>query len=146
MSENKTGRYLKYALGEILLVMIGILLALQVNNWNEERKLESIEIQHLKGLVTDLANDTTYFNRRIEDSEAEIQSYRLYIREAYREQKSVDDFKELVGLGWFSSEHFVFNNSTYMELINAGQLGIFKNQSIKSNIVMLVLRLYYNTN
>ena len=38
MSENKTGKYIKYALGEILLVMIGILLALQVNNWNEGRK------------------------------------------------------------------------------------------------------------
>ena len=39
MSENKTGKYLKYALGEILLVMIGILLALQVNNWREDRAI-----------------------------------------------------------------------------------------------------------
>ena len=36
--EGKTGKYLKYAIGEIVLVMIGILLALQVNNWNEKRK------------------------------------------------------------------------------------------------------------
>ena len=36
--EGKTGKYLKYAIGEILLVVIGILIALQVNNWNEERK------------------------------------------------------------------------------------------------------------
>lgn len=38
LMENKTGKYLKYAFGEIILVMIGILLALQVNNWNEDRK------------------------------------------------------------------------------------------------------------
>ena len=38
LSENKFGKYLKYAIGEILLVMIGILLALQVNNWNEKRR------------------------------------------------------------------------------------------------------------
>ena len=38
MSENRTGKYLKYALGEILLVMIGILLALYVNNANTERQ------------------------------------------------------------------------------------------------------------
>lgn len=37
----KTGKYLKYAIGEIVLVMIGILLALQVNNWNENRKEKS---------------------------------------------------------------------------------------------------------
>ena len=37
--ENKTSKYLKYAIGEIILVVIGILIALQVNNWNENRKL-----------------------------------------------------------------------------------------------------------
>jgi hypothetical protein len=40
LNENKTVRYLKYAVGEILLVMIGIFLALQLNNWNEGRKQE----------------------------------------------------------------------------------------------------------
>jgi len=38
MEKNKTGRYLKYAIGEIVLVMIGILLALQVNTWNQKRQ------------------------------------------------------------------------------------------------------------
>mgnify|MGYP000731225644 CR=1 FL=1 len=38
MSENRTGRYLKYAIGEIILVVIGILIALQINNWNEHKK------------------------------------------------------------------------------------------------------------
>ena len=38
LMENRTGKYLKYAIGEIVLVMIGILLALQVSNWNQERK------------------------------------------------------------------------------------------------------------
>jgi hypothetical protein len=36
--ENKTGKYFKYAIGEIILVVIGILIALQINNWNEARK------------------------------------------------------------------------------------------------------------
>ena len=38
MEKNKTGKYLKYAIGEIVLVVIGILIALQINNWNENRK------------------------------------------------------------------------------------------------------------
>jgi len=40
MEKNKTGRYLKYALGEIVLVVIGILIALSINSWNENRKKE----------------------------------------------------------------------------------------------------------
>lgn len=38
IKENRTSKYLVYAIGEIVLVVIGILIALQVNNWNEERK------------------------------------------------------------------------------------------------------------
>ena len=38
MTNNKTAKYLTYAIGEIILVVIGILIALQINNWNEDRK------------------------------------------------------------------------------------------------------------
>jgi oligoribonuclease NrnB/cAMP/cGMP phosphodiesterase (DHH superfamily) len=51
--ENKTGKYLKYAIGEIVLVMIGILLALQVNNWNESRKQHYEETALLRTMRTD---------------------------------------------------------------------------------------------
>jgi hypothetical protein len=54
MGKNKTGRYFKYATGEIILVVIGILIALQINNWNENRKLEQREVQILKEIKSDL--------------------------------------------------------------------------------------------
>ncbi|WP_235898262.1 DUF6090 family protein [Winogradskyella ouciana] len=54
MSENKTGKYLKYAIGEIILVVIGILIALQINNWNEDRKVKKLETQIYKELKSDL--------------------------------------------------------------------------------------------
>jgi len=38
MEKNKTGKYLKYAIGEIILVVIGILIALQINNWNQNQQ------------------------------------------------------------------------------------------------------------
>jgi len=54
MEKNKTGKYLKYAIGEIILVVIGILIALQINNWNEHRKIKNAEIQILHNLKTEL--------------------------------------------------------------------------------------------
>jgi hypothetical protein len=50
MGKNKTGKYFKYAIGEIILVVIGILIALQINNWNEHRKIQLQEQEILKGL------------------------------------------------------------------------------------------------
>ncbi|MFK7783267.1 DUF6090 family protein, partial [Psychroserpens sp.] len=54
MSENKTGKYFKYAIGEIVLVVIGILIALQINNWNEQRKTRISEISYIQSIINDL--------------------------------------------------------------------------------------------
>ena len=56
---GKTGKYFKYAIGEIILVMIGILLALQVNNWNINKINSVKEIEYLTGLKNDLEKQIT---------------------------------------------------------------------------------------
>ncbi|MFC4720857.1 DUF6090 family protein [Geojedonia litorea] len=55
--ENKSGKYLKYALGEIILVVIGILIALQINNWNENRKAKASEDNFFENVLLDLEKD-----------------------------------------------------------------------------------------
>lgn len=55
--ENKTGKYLKYAIGEIILVVVGILIALSINNWNENSKLQAQELKLLKQLKSDLTEN-----------------------------------------------------------------------------------------
>ena len=57
LSENKTGKYLKYAMGEIVLVVIGILIALQINIWNENRKTRTLEKKLLNELIQSLQTD-----------------------------------------------------------------------------------------
>ncbi|TFH25931.1 MAG: hypothetical protein E4H10_08510 [Bacteroidia bacterium] len=57
MEKNKIGKYLKFALVEIVLIMVGILLAVQVNNWNENRKSNIKEIKTLKELRSDLSQN-----------------------------------------------------------------------------------------
>jgi len=65
--ENKTSKYLKYAIGEIALVMIGILLALQVNNWNEQRKnnsaFERLIVSFNKELRSNIEKSNRIINR-----------------------------------------------------------------------------------
>lgn len=61
--ENKTGKYFKYAIGEIILVVIGILIALQINNWNENRKAKENEIV----LLTKLQEENLLNIKSIED-------------------------------------------------------------------------------
>ena len=60
--ENKTSKYFKYAIGEIILVVIGILIALQINNWNENRKQKVKEIDALENIKTSLLADLKLYN------------------------------------------------------------------------------------
>lgn len=62
LMENKTGQYLKYAIGEIVLVMIGILLALQVSNWNQERKDRISERKLLDNIHRDFKKNKVSFD------------------------------------------------------------------------------------
>jgi len=73
VSEGKTGKYFKYAIGEIILVVIGILIALQINNWNELRKQKLVEIDILEGIRNDILKDTIDLNFN-------IRAYSRYIK------------------------------------------------------------------
>jgi uncharacterized membrane protein YgaE (UPF0421/DUF939 family) len=64
LMENKTGKYFKYAIGEILLVMVGILLALQVNNWNENRKAENNKQKLMLALKKEFSINTKTLKER----------------------------------------------------------------------------------
>ena len=57
LSQNKLGKYLLYAIGEVILVVIGILIALQLNNFNQERKDKILEIKILTEIRENLLND-----------------------------------------------------------------------------------------
>lgn len=65
-NQNKFVQYSRYAIGEIVLVMVGILLALQVNNWNEERKMDKNQITILNDLVKSIDNDLNLYEKVFE--------------------------------------------------------------------------------
>ena len=137
MEKNKTGKYLKYAIGEIVLVVIGILIALSINNWNENRKERTIEINYLKNIKSDLnkefKNNRKFAEFRLGKSKAS--SYLLNTDEpkSIENAKTYIDNYETVFL-WNT---FVPNNNTFKELISSGRLSLISNDSIKNQLLEL---------
>jgi hypothetical protein len=66
LMENKTGRYFKYAIGEIILVVIGILIALSINNWNEESKDRDKLLNIYSLIYNDIEDDIKELQKNVE--------------------------------------------------------------------------------
>ncbi|NER15486.1 hypothetical protein GWK08_18675 [Leptobacterium flavescens] len=73
LSENKLSQYFIYAIGEIVLVVLGILIALQINNWNEGRKARRAETRLMENILKDLKEDHENLKGDIEYLEAQKQ-------------------------------------------------------------------------
>ena len=135
ISNDKSGKYLKYAIGEIVLVVIGILIALQINTWNEARKLNRSELTLLKGLQKE-------FNKNIEDLNSSIKFNTDNIHASMRitdlirkEQLEVQDkaLDSLLGiLGLIAS--FDANTGMTDQIISSGKLSILKNEVLREKL------------
>ncbi len=139
MSENKTGKYFKYAIGEIILVVIGILIALQINNWNEARKTRDKEIVYLNNIKSDLENSVQQIETFILKRNTQIKTSNEIIE--YFEGKPIqnwNDFnKKLVDI--YSWDRFYLIKNTYEELKNSGNLSLISNNDIKKGLQDLEL-------
>ncbi|HKK12487.1 MAG TPA: DUF6090 family protein [Flavobacteriaceae bacterium] len=77
VNEGKTANYLKYAIGEIVLVVIGILIALQINNWNEKLKAIDQEIITAKELYAELNQNLTYTEKTVKFWETRLEKTKI---------------------------------------------------------------------
>ena len=137
LGSGQTRKYVLYAIGEIALVVIGILIALQINNWNDNRINIEKERVYLERLHTDLSADSTSLSSRKHLSHRENEGYRSFLRRAYITQNSLEEFSELWGLLWVSSLQLTIQNSTYLELVSTGQLDIITNDKLKVSLLNL---------
>ena len=135
INENKPSIYLIYAIGEVVLVVFGILIAFQIDNWNESKKTESEELRYLERLKTDLIQDSLYFNQRIEKSRKSIENNSEAIKIAYQSQRNSKDFQDLLNLYAFNAEYLTIQDNSFVEMTSAGKLNILKNEQLKIEIV-----------
>jgi len=124
--ENKTSKYLKYAIGEIVLVVIGILIALQINNWNQNRINKDYELKMLRELVEDLKLDTTFMNVQFKRIERFEESVNLVLNDP-------QNLKEKGNLFLFSGVYFIQNTKS-IETIKAGNVQIPFNDNLRKQI------------
>ncbi len=135
LTENKFSKYLLYAIGEIVLVVIGILIALSINNWNEANKQKILEVKFLKRLKTDLVHDSIYFNMRITNARKYRANYAKGIQMAYETQQNLSELKKLLSLYSWSNENLTIQSDTYTELTSAGNLNILQSDTLKNAII-----------
>ena len=122
LTENKLGKYLIYAFGEIVLVVIGILIALQINNSNEDQKLRNQELHYLKNLKTDLNLNISELDKYIDIRNSRIESAN-YVLEHF-EGKPLTDLNAFAfhTTNIYIWQKFSQHDNTFQELINSGNL------------------------
>ena len=144
MEKNKTGKYLKYAIGEIILVVIGILIALSINNWNIQKTDKNRETKYLSNIVLDLNKDISSLDFLIE-----FRKDRLIGDQELIEHMNGNKINDLNKLSKYVANslmeyNFSPNNTTFLELSNSGNLNLISNDSIK--FLLLELEEVYKTN
>lgn len=142
LSENKFSKYLLYAIGEIALVMIGILLALQVNNWNEQRKDNATEQKMLIALQEDLLINIDRLKRDILLEQNTIDQAHKIIAHL-DERKPYDPSLDVIFSEAIYSPDIVLSISSYESLKFKG-IDIIQREGLRKGIISLFDVVYSN--
>ena len=134
--ENKTGKYFKYAIGEILLVMIGILLALQVSNWNQQRIASQKEQLLLEALHDEFVENRAQFKNVINVHENALRSTQYVIAQFPIDPKKIDlkTFYEKMN-SWGRSFTFNPTQGVIRSLVNTSSFELISNKELRSLLV-----------
>ncbi len=136
MEQKRVRTYLFYAIGEILLVVIGILIALQINNWNVERIEKNLEKVYLQNLIVDLENQLLELDRHKKGE--------LYNQDALKRVASlINNRFENVDLERYNQDMqsimitrtLNLYDATFEDLKSTGNLNLIRNEKVKQDIL-----------
>jgi hypothetical protein len=139
LSENKFSKYLLYAIGEIVLVVIGILIALSINNQSESRKNQNLISIFQSELVNDLLLDVSHFKNHLSLATKEnkrIDSIRAILQKPNCNIDTLNNFIKN-GLNFIRKEPYIMvastefpiiSDNTFLSLQNSGQITLLENK------------------
>ncbi len=133
--DNRPLKYMRYAIGEIALVVIGILIALNINNWNEERKENKIESIYLEEMLEDYQTNLNRSRNAIKTLESILPYLTILLEQSSLDNSSVSldslnkAFNQINSMPTYNSSDRVYNN-----LIGSGDLKIIKNKELKTEL------------
>ena len=137
MKKNKTGKYLKYAIGEIVLVVIGILIALSINNWNSKRIEKREEITSYKNIKRQINDDKNVISGIIDYNDLYYKQYKYANQVIEQNDRSKIDTLGKIALKLYKYSDYNRSSNIYQNLINSGELKLLKNRDIIEQIQRL---------
>ena len=131
LMENKTGQYFKYAIGEIVLVVIGILIALQINTWNQDRIDKKEENEIITKLHKDFQENKITIQGFILTNKAEMNAQLeiMNLIGASKEELARHNLDSLFYVS-FGANELYFADNTLKNIMNSGQLNLLKDENI----------------
>lgn len=134
LTENKVSQYVFYALGEIILVVIGILIALSINNWNDQKKNTASEFLYYNRILEDFALDKKLIEQLAEKADERISVSKALLLDL---DSGTKDKNYLLNkfLTAIRGDVYVPRNVTYKDLISSGNLKLLNDVSIKNSLI-----------
>ena len=136
-------KYLLYAIGEILLVMIGILLAFQVDNWNEDREKKIEEIRTYENIREQILGDKRNIEGQINYNKKYMTQFEYGLKIILENDRTNLDTLASIIPNLMNYSDFDREGNIYETLVNSGKIQLLRNQSIVNRIRLLEQRYNY---
>ena len=132
--DNKPLKYMRYAIGEIVLVVIGILIALQINNWNEEQKQLNIKTTYYKQLLIDFNQEKIMIEVMNKGLDKSISIYDSYMETYNDSTANEEDILSALFKNEILFIYAKFNTGTIETLQNTGEIKLLS-QNIRTKLI-----------
>jgi hypothetical protein len=143
IKDGKVRNYLAYAIGEILLVMIGILLAFQVNSWNTQRLKNKSAILSYINLKSQINDDRRLIQNNIYYNELYFNQYKFANEIIENNDRSKIDTLGYIAMKLTKYSDFNRNSNIYETLVNSGEISLISNNEIIERLHGLEENYYY---